>query len=258
MFLLRYVSCLMGDDVRTAKMNVWHGPKLPFSIRSLEQTLRYLRRPFPVVRLTHDIGETGRPEPFELLPARFNPKRYLSKKNVFVLRNPRDVLVSYYFQKVEREPFLGGKRVAPTDLEEFIHDPCFGIRKIVAFYNCWAPVLKQYDSNFLIVRYEELLQETEINFAKIVSFLAGSVSEDCLVDAIRFSSFEECKARETERMRKSGLDVETNRNALKFRAGKADGYKGTLSEEQTKYVDDYIHQNLDSFYDYYIFSGGAR
>ncbi|XP_072463314.1 sulfotransferase 2A1-like isoform X2 [Notamacropus eugenii] len=121
------------------------------------------------------------------LPIQFFPKSYFHSKAkiIYVMRNPRDVVVSlYHFSKVL-------KLLEPTDnfskmLEMFSQGN--------VIYGCWFDhicgwlSLREND-NFLILTYEELLHDMRRNVDKICHFLGTKLKEEEIDLVIKNASF---------------------------------------------------------------------
>jgi len=72
-----------------------------------------------------------------------------TKKVLLLVRDPRDVLISYYYHLTRRQKQFDGS------LSEFIRDPRYGIDKIIWALNVWYQNKNRY-GDFLIIRYEDL------------------------------------------------------------------------------------------------------
>ena len=77
-------------------------------------------------RLTHDDTATMQGTTSDRLES--CKERYRGKRVLFVIREPRDVVVSCYFQASKRE------RIYDGTISEFLHDPKYGIKKVARFY----------------------------------------------------------------------------------------------------------------------------
>lgn len=99
----------------------------------------------PYIRFTHDdLPQHKRPN--ELEESKRAYKRY---KVVFLIRDPRDVIVSLYFQKTKRVHQYTGS------LSEFLYREQGSFNSLLHFYNIWAKN-RNVPEDFLLLRYEEI------------------------------------------------------------------------------------------------------
>ncbi len=124
----------------------------------------------------------------------FDP-RY--RKVIYIVRDPRDVAVSYYEFQLKR-------RVISDDcsLEEFI--PRFLDSEFEPGTGCWGDhvlswlATRQGRSNFLFLRYEDMKQRTLEEATKIASFLGLDCSPARVARAVEWSSPERMRSLEKE------------------------------------------------------------
>jgi len=125
------------------------------------------------------------PWPFKALPRfikthqRYRPVLFaVPHKTVYVLRDPRDVMVSYFHFRQSRKshPYQGS-------FAEFIRDPHHGLRGCVQHYCSWSPHITY------LVRYEELLNDTRAELQEMLTALGITVSDELVQQAVARSSF---------------------------------------------------------------------
>lgn len=179
----------------------------------------------------------------------FTDKRgYAGKKVIFMVRDPRDVLVSLYFHVTQRVKIYSG------NLSSFIYHRTQGsIDTIIRFYNIWEEN-KHVPSDFLLVHYEKLHKEPEIQLRKVMDFIGlSSVSDKTVKMAVQFAQFDNMKKMEIEGMvnslKLSISDVD-NPNAYKVRKGEVRGYINYLSKEEIEYLTSKINATLLSTFGY--------
>ncbi len=197
----------------------------------------------PHIRISHDDN------PHWKTPARLSrsKRRYRDKKVVLLVRDPRDVVVSMYFERSRRERAYSGT------LQEFLKEPKGSLDTILAYYNIWAAE-RARPRGFCMVRYEDLKADTAGELKRLLSF-AGieDISEAHIQDAVKFASFESMRAMESSGAAGTGRlrpgdpkDVES----FKTRRGKVGGHVDYLSAEETAWVDGKVRETLDPFYGY--------
>lgn len=154
---------------------------------------------------------------------------------IYLMRDPRDVIVSSFHHTVAKTNLFKGTR------EEFIHHPRFGIEKLLAFQDMWLANQDRLDP-FLLLTYEELTRSTPEVLRRVADFVRAPWVRDRDIRAA-IATFE---FRTMQRLEKSGLlrmrygtplkvvDKE-NANALKTRKGKIGGYLDELTSDEIAY-----------------------
>lgn len=182
-------------------------------------------------------------------------------KNVLLLvRDPRDVAVSQYFNwKFRMSPWkkkLNGfpRHEAEVSLFDFLMLPECGLPRIVEFLNSWAAELPRLRSK-LLVRYEDMRSDTPAVLAEILEFLGTPGTAAQVSGAVEFASFENLKRLEDERVFSShgGRLVPTDRgnpDSYKVRRGKVGGYRDYLDDDQLAMVDGFTSSTLNPSYGY--------
>ncbi|WNO54224.1 sulfotransferase domain-containing protein [Stakelama saccharophila] len=174
--------------------------------------------------------------------------RYAAKRILFLTRDPRDVLVSYYFDAKNR------MKVIDCSIGRYLREERGSIDAIVAFYNAWAQARSRVRA-FHWITYEDMHVAPRRVLREACSFLQIPEPDDALLDqAVEFASFENLRKIEMsdgfkhERLRPADP---ANPESYKVRRGKAGGYVDYLSEDEIAFVDEYIARHLDPFFDIY-------
>jgi hypothetical protein len=200
----------------------------------------------PRILVTHDDDpQVKRPD------AVFTSKRpYRRSKVVFLVRDPRDVLVSYYHHRTKRTH--GEHRFTGT-LEEFL-DPGTGhVESLVAFYNAWAGQ-RLVPAGFLLVRYEDMLDRPGAELRRVLEFCGvDDIDGDAVRAAVAAGRFERMQALE----RRSALRGRSLRpgdpedpDSFKVRRGGAGGHRDVLSGDTLSSLEERL-QGLDPLYSDY-------
>jgi hypothetical protein len=203
----------------------------------------------PYVRFTHDD------KPFLLKRAQElerDKTRYGNKIVIFLSRDPRDVVVSNYFQMAIREVVLKDSPPFRGSLKEFLQDETYGIRNIVAFMNIWASN-RHVPKRFMLVRYEDLADDMEREIWRVLRFIGvNSVNPAVVSEAVKFGSFDNMKRLEREDILGSPRLKAIERDdpdSGKVRRGKVGGYVDYLDPGDIEYVNSAIEE-LDNFFGY--------
>jgi hypothetical protein len=110
------------------------------------------------------------------------------KRVVYILRDPRDIMVSYYhMQKAQlAQPFAG-------NFTRFIRHPRWGLRACVQHYLSWLP----HTTHF--IRYEAMKEDGVAEFQRMLAALRVPVDNELLQLAVDNSSFDKMRAVEDEK-----------------------------------------------------------
>lgn len=201
---------------------------------------------FPNIRFTHDVADIPYQNelPYNNLDKVFSFNPYLNKKIVFLLRDPRDIVVSFFYHKKHREKLITGQSRFQGDLNEFIFDDIYGIKKIIAFLNLWADVLetRRHEAEFHVLKYEEMHKDPIATLMSLLDFLAIEIDRGLIEESFENSSRKKMIKRETSR-----LNI-TSDNERKTRKGVVGGYKDELSTEVIKEMDQILRKELSPYY----------
>jgi uncharacterized membrane protein YkvA (DUF1232 family) len=156
----------------------------------------------------------------------FDP-RY--RKIIYIVRDPRDVAVSYYEFQLKR-------RVISEDcnLEEFI--PRFMDSEFEPTTGSWGDhvlswlATRQGRPNFLLLRYEDMQQRTVDEAARIAGFLRLDQSPGRVARAVELSSSERMRKLEREQASQWKETKKTRLDKPFVRKAVAGGWKSTLPE----------------------------
>ena len=174
-------------------------------------------------------------------------------KLIFLVRDPRDVLVSAYFERTRRTQeghpeFFGGT------MQEFIAEPRGSLQTIITYYNLWHQNQSQL-AGFLLVRYEDLRSSTEQELRKILAFIGiADPSEATVADAVELAAFERMQQREQGSVNAIASirpGDSSDPESFKTRRGKVGGYTDYLSPEEIAQVDAAIAADLDPVFGYH-------
>ena len=214
---------------------------LTFADLTLDEAIKVpklVRIKHRIPRLVFTHGNYHKPE---TLPKFF---KSLTKKPVLILiRDPRDILVSDYFQKTTRVDCYS------NNIHDFVYDPAYGIEAIVQYYN---NLLAEVKNPIAIIRYEDLRENTEAELAKIVTALGFTVKEKRIKEAVAKTEFKAMqKMSKTSQDNRLKPKDETDPESQKIRRGKIGGYTDYLTPEEQEFVTE-VSGRLDPRYGYKI------
>ena len=167
-------------------LNLCHYKYLP-----LEQAVVERKK---VVGATHDGTDKSLRVHYDNLKSY---KGEFAGKRVLVLtRDPRDILVSAHLHATKRKGNFKGP------LSDYIRDPCFGIKKIIRFYQIWRQN-KHVPTAYLEIDYEDLLMDTVGTLQTVCSFLRVPYTGMSILQAVRDGRIDKLREKEA-----SGFFVE--------------------------------------------------
>jgi hypothetical protein len=219
-------------------------------IRDIHRVTKQLEHLDIMVRTHDDDPHLKTVEQYET-----DKSKYKNKKVILLVRDPRDILISYYFEYTKKKEYLAAG-VAPFlgTPDEFLHYPIGGIRAIIAFLNLWAD---NYNTpkDFHLVKYEDLHENTSLEIRNILAFIGETnIDEEALTKAIDFSKFD--NMRKLEEKGVAGLRLNPHvehgdTEGYKTRKGQVGGYKNYLSPNSCAKMEAIISQELSPFFESY-------
>ena len=164
------------------------------------------------------------------------------KRVIYIVRDPRDVAVSYYHHNVK-----AGNIPDDYPLEKFI--PRFVAAEFDAKWGSWAEhvmswiALRQNQPTFLVLRYEDMKKDTVrelgrvAEFLKQCSFRAIDSSHEKLRQVAESSSPERMRALEKDQARDWVLTRKTRSDKPFVRTATSGGWKSALSQESVAAIE---------------------
>lgn len=179
----------------------------------------------PDIHHTRDIRSNILPFPgYRVIKshAEYNP---YYQKVIYVVRDPRDAMVSYFH-------FLRGLGAFEGDFSTLVRSREYGINAWCRHVHGWVE-LSPARQSFTFVRYEDLKKETMATVTRMYALMGHQLDDTILRGAIEASSFDNMRALEQE-YGYGGRDVSRR---LKFvRKGKAGGWKEEVAEADVEYI----------------------
>ncbi len=186
---------------------------------------------------------------------------FKGKKVVLLVRDPRDVAVSQFFQwqyrmrphkKRLNEYPAHGREVS---LFEFVTDPKAGVPRIIDYFNGWGRFLADPASEVLLIRYEDMRREPEAVMKKVFDFVGTPGTDEEIHQAVEFAAYENMKKMETKKtFWKSGARVrpgdKKNPDSFKVRRAKVGGYRDYFNDDQVAVIDRMVEEDLDPVFGY--------
>jgi hypothetical protein len=182
------------------------------------------------------------------------------KKVVLLVRDPRDVSVSQFFQwKYRMRPHKKllneyPPHEADISLFDFVTDPKVGVPRIVDYFNGWAKFSPDRH-DLLLIRYEDMRKDPEGVMKQVFDFVGTPGTDEEIRQAVEFASYDNMKKMETKKtFWASGARVrpgdKKNPDSFKVRRAKVGGYRDYFDDEQAAVIDRLVEEDLDPVFGY--------
>lgn len=159
---------------------------------------------------------------------------------IYIVRNPLDVAVSYsHHSSVDVETVIKG--MCNDDAVVCAHTERLDIQlcqRLGSWSSHVASWVNNPDANVHVMRYEDMKHDTFNTFSKALYHIGLECSDEQIMKAIRFSSFDEMKKQETTH----GFRERSVKAANFFRKGTVGTWRNELTNAQKKNI---IHSNKE-------------
>jgi hypothetical protein len=175
---------------------------------------------------------------------------FYPKRVILLVRDPRDAVVSTYFQWINtinpyKKVMLNiPERPEKVPIFEFAMKFPLGIHRTIDLLNSWATELEKVRAH-LLIRYEDMRAEPARIFGNILDFMQIHASPQELEQVVAWSSFENMKKLEQNQTFDNGsrrlmMKDASNPDAFKVRRGKVGGYCDYFNEQELEALDHLI------------------
>lgn len=211
------------------------------------QRLHQLRPEIPIIYTKHDDKpDKRRPEELRRTRDEFGRHRV-----IFLVRDPRDVVVSKFYSMRYREKRFDG------DVSSFIRQERGSLATIVAYYNIWHSQRRK-PGDYMMVRYEDIHAHTAMELYRVLRFVGlPEIDEGRIHAAVSFGTFDNMRQLEEAGRYDASLlrpGVAGDVRSYKTRKGHIGGYRDELGPADIAYIEDYVERHLDPVFGY----GGRR
>lgn len=163
-------------------------------------------------------------------------------KVIYLVRDPRDIVVSYYFHHIKYYP-----NHFKLNFNEFFEE--FLLGKIWPgmwdhHVESWITNQINIENGFLLLKYEDLLNNTSKEIHKILKFLNLHRTDKEIKEAIEWSSFDNMKSLEEKQKEYLNPGESTDRKIPFVREGRENGWKSFLNKEQEEKINEKFYITL--------------
>lgn len=175
--------------------------------------------------------------------------RFEKRRVIFLVRDPRDVMVSLYYEMTKRTKFyedwgFDTERVRKdTDnVSTFIRGSVGRLASLLAYWCIWNDQ-QGVVRDFTMSRYEDLHENAEAELSRLLTFMEVPVDSEGVKAAVEECRFESMRKREA----RGGFDSKTlqpanpdDSDSFKVRRGVVGGYTEEMSAEDVAWIDEQI------------------
>ncbi|NWI20550.1 ST3A1 sulfotransferase, partial [Crypturellus soui] len=224
------LSLIMHEGHRNGTENIQNMDRIPwleYNVKNMD----YSALPSPRVFATH--------LPYYLTPRDLRNKR---ARVIYVARNPKDVLVSYFHYSkimttIEQVPdfnlfmerFLAGKVLGSSWLDH-----------VTGWYS------HAQDFNILFLTYEEMKKDLQSAVLKICNFLGRKLSEKEVESVVRQATFENMKKDPRANYEKLPGYIKEDKQSHFLRKGTIGDWKNIMTVAQSERVDEVLKKKLEN------------
>lgn len=191
----------------------------------------------PVMKWHHGGGSLNSPSPAH--DALSFDRRFEGKAVIFIMRDPRDTLVSAYFQASKRIRSFEG------EIGQFVRSSERGIRKWIAYHNLWH-VHRPNLRSFHLVRYESLHADPAGTLRGVLEAIGlRDVTDGELAQAVEFARFDNLKKLEsTASVRAAALRPkdQSDPDSFKVRKGRVGSFRQSLGPDDIAFIEDALRR----------------
>jgi hypothetical protein len=181
---------------------------------------------------------------------------FAGRRIVLLVRDPRDVAVSQFFQwKFRMRPRKRWINDYPCHDEslsmfDFLMNEEQGLPRVISYFNGWLAGIHDRD-DVLVVRYEDLRTETARVLGEILAFTGLPATPAELQDAVDYAAFDNLKKLESQKsfsLLRTGWRLlpgdRSNPDSYKVRRGKVGGWRDYFETEQCERIDAIVEAGL--------------
>lgn len=158
----------------------------------------------------------------------------VTKAVLYFIRNPLDVVISFAHHStttIEKTmKMMNNPDFAFCSRENKLHNQTR--QRLLTWSEHAASWIDHSALPLMVLRYEDMLADTFNIFKKAVAFIGLDVSDENIIKALEYSSFDNIKKQEKEK----GFREKTTKSESFFRKGISGDWKNTLTDNQVNLI----------------------
>lgn len=166
----------------------------------------------------------------------YSRRRFRNHPVIFMVRDPRDVMVSSYFHATRQKHRFSG------DMDEFLNDPRQGVASLARYLNNWAAGLQ--GRPHVVVSYEDLSDDPHGQTARALSFLGVEPRPEMLDRAVEAARFQNMQKLELAQGLPDHDYDRSDSESRRMRRGKVGGFADYLTPDQIRLVETVCDREL--------------
>ena len=185
---------------------------------------------------------------------------FYDKKVVLLVRDPRDVAVSQYFQwkyrMLPRKKMLNRYPPHGTEVElfDFIMSADAGLPVVLDFFEMWQRELPKVKDS-VVVRYEDMRADPGRELSRVLEFFGLPFTEAHVEEAVAFASYDNMKRLEQDRVfsghgQRLLPGNKANPDSYKVRRAKVGGYRDYFDDAQLAAIDELMARRPGPLFGY--------
>ncbi|XP_061571553.1 zinc finger-containing ubiquitin peptidase 1-like [Cololabis saira] len=165
------------------------------------------------------------------------------KQVIYVARNPKDVLVSYYhFHKVAN--MLETPKSFDDFFEKFLRGEVFGCSWFEHIKNWYS---HKDEMNMLVIMYEEMIQDLRSAIKRISMFLGKELTEEQLASMVKHSTFSTMRKNPQANYEQVSGELLSHHLGRFMRKGTVGDWKNHFSVAQNQRFDQLFQREMKEF-----------
>jgi hypothetical protein len=188
----------------------------------------------PDIYINTDSNLRDLPTPRILKSHEYFDPRY--KKVIYIVRDPRDVVISYW-HFAKKQNLISEQLALDTFVNTFLKGGVDGYGSWGENVGSWLGARKG-DKDFLLLRYEDMLNDPENVLSNISDFLGLDSDSVRIKRAIELSTFDRMKQLETIQSGEWDATRKSRRDMPFMRSGKTGEWRNSVSDSAIKLIQD--------------------
>ena len=181
---------------------------------------------------------------------------FRGKRIVLLVRDPRDVAVSQFFQwKFRMRPHKKALNDYPphgTDMPiyDFMLYDAQGLPQVIRYFNGWLNGIPDV-GEVLVIRYEDMRKDPAGVLTRVLEFTGTPATPENVEAAVEYAAFDNLKKMEASKsfsLLRTGWRLlpgdRSNPDSFKVRRAKVGGYRDYFDDEQLAVIDGMVDRDL--------------